>query len=96
MSEGPSSSPDAAVMLRMKRPCDDNSNSESATKRLHIDHSTRDVVTLLDGSDVGHAVEQCRTVCYGKGTFLVDVNDWDCESRGSLRFSWYSSCLLKW
>ena len=64
---------------------DDKSNSQSATKRLHIDHSTRDVVVLLDGSDVGHAVEQCRTVCHGKGTFFVDVNDWDCKSRDSLR-----------
>ena len=73
MSEGASSSTDAAVKLRVKRRSDDNSNSESATKRLH--NSTRDVVMLLDGSDVGHAVEQCRTVCHGEGTFLVDVND---------------------
>ena len=58
MSEGASSSPDAPVRFRMKRTSDDNSNSESATKRLHIDHSTRDVVMLLDGSDVGHAVGQ--------------------------------------
>ena len=84
-SEGAISSLDAAVRLRMKRLSDDNSNSESATKRRHIDHSTRDVVMLLNGSDVGHAVEQCRTVCHGKGTFLVDLNDWDCESRDSLR-----------
>ena len=85
MSEGASSSPDAAVRLRMERPSDDSSNSESATKRLHVDHSTRDVVMLLDGSDLGHAVEQCRKVCHGKGTFHVDVNDWDCESRNGLR-----------
>ena len=84
MSEGASRSPDAAVRLRMKRTSDDSSNSESATKRLLIDHSTHDVVMLLDGFDVGHPVEQCRTVCHGKGTFLVDVNDWDCESRDRL------------
>ena len=55
-------------------------SSESETKRLHIDYSTRDVV-----SDVSHAVERCRKVCRRKGTFLVDVNDWDCESRDNLR-----------
>ena len=67
----------------MKR-SSDSSQSESATKRLHSVHSTRDVVMLLDDSDV-HAVERCREVCRRKGTFLVDVNDWDCESRDSLR-----------
>ena len=36
-------------------------------------------------SDVSHAVERCREVCRLKGTFLVDVNDWDCESRDNLR-----------
>ena len=80
MSEGASSSSDAAVRLSIKR-SSDSSNSESETKRLHTDHSTRDVVMLLDDSDVSHAVERCREVCRRKGTFLVDVNDWDCESR---------------
>ena len=55
----------------------DSSNSESETKRPHTDHSTRDVVMLLDDSDVSHAVERCREVCRRKGTSLVDVNDWD-------------------
>ena len=68
----------------MKR-SSDSSNSESETKRLHTDHSTRDVVMLLDDSDVSHAVERCREVCRRKGTFLVDVNDWHCESRDNLR-----------
>ena len=31
------------------------------------------------------AVERCREVCRRNGTFLVDVNDWDCESRDNLR-----------
>ena len=84
MSEGASCSSDAAVRLSMKR-SSDSSNSESETKRLHTDHSTRDVVMLLDDSDVSHAVERCREVCRRKGTFLVDVNDWDCESRDNLR-----------
>ena len=56
-------------------------------QRFHADHSTRDVVMLLDDSDVSQAVEQCREVCRRKGTFLVDVNDWDCESRDNLRAS---------
>ena len=76
MSEG------AAVRLSMK--CSSDS-SVSETKRLHTDHSTRDVVMLLDDSDVSHAVERCREICRQKGTFLVDVNDWDCESRDNLR-----------
>ena len=84
MSEGSRSAPDAAVRLNMKR-SSDSSHSESATKRLHADHSTRDVVMLLDDSDVSHAVERCREVCRRKGTFLVDVNDWDCEYRDNLR-----------
>ena len=46
----------------MKRACD-SSHSESETKRLHIDHSTRDVVMLLDDHDVSRAVEQRREVC---------------------------------
>ena len=41
MSEGASSASDA-----------DSSHSESETKRHHTDHSTRDVVMLLDDSDV--------------------------------------------
>ena len=69
----------------MKRPNHDNSNPESRAKRFHADHSTRDVVMLLDDSEVSQAVEQCRVVCREKGTFLVDVNDWDSESRDSLR-----------
>ena len=84
MSEGASSSSDAAVRLSMKR-SSDNSNSESEAKRLHTGHSMRDVVMLLDDSDVSHAVERCREVCRRKGTFLVDVNDWDGESRDNLR-----------
>ena len=50
-SEGASSTPDAAVRLSMKR-TSDSSHSESETKRLHTDHSTRDVVMLLDDSVV--------------------------------------------
>ena len=84
MSEGASSSSDAAVRLSMKR-SSDSSNSESETKRLHRDHSTRDVVMLLDDSDASHAVERCREVCRRKVTFLVDVKDWDCDSRDNLR-----------
>ena len=84
MSEGASSSFDAAVRLSMKR-WSDRSNPESQTKRLHTDHSTRDVVMLLDDSYVSHAVERCREVCRCKGAFLVDVNDWDCESSDNLR-----------
>ena len=60
------------VKLSMKR-SSDSPNSESDTKRLHTDHSTRDVVMLLDDSDVSHAVERCGVVCRRKGTFLVDV-----------------------
>ena len=84
MSEGTSSSSDAAVRFSMKR-SSDSSNPESETKRLHTDHSTRDVVMLLDDSDVSHAVERCREVCRRKAAFLVDVNDWDCESCDNLR-----------
>ena len=63
----------------------DSSHSESETKRLHTDHSTRDVVMLLDDSDVRRAVEQCREVYRRKETFLVDLNDWDSEFRDELR-----------
>ena len=83
MSEGASSAPDAAVRLSMMR-LSDSSHSESETKRLHADHSTRDVVKL-DGSDVSRAVEQCREVCRRRETFLVDMNDWNCEFRDKLR-----------
>ena len=55
MSEGASSSSDAAVRLSMKR-SSDNSGPESEAKRLHTGHSMRDVVMLLDDSDVSHAV----------------------------------------
>ena len=48
-------------------------------------HSSRDVVMLLDDYEVGQSVEQCRVVCREKGTFLINVNDWDYESRDSLR-----------
>ena len=74
-----------------------SSHSESETKRHHIDHSTRDVVMLLDDSDVSHAVERCREVFRRKGTFLVDVNDWDCISRETacLWLGWYDCCLLQ-
>ena len=40
---------------------------------------------LLDDPDVSRAVEQCREVCRRKETFLVDVNDWECEFRDKLR-----------
>ena len=76
MSEGASSAPDAAVRLSMNR-LSDSSHSESETKRLHTDHSTCEVVVLLDVPDVSRAVEQCREVCRPKETFPVDVNDWD-------------------
>ena len=68
----------------MKR-SSDNANPESEAKRLHTGHSMRDVVMLLDDSDVSRAVERCREVCRRKGTFLVEVNDWDCEFRDKLR-----------
>ena len=74
MTEGASSSSDAAVRLSMKR-LGVNSGPESEAKRLHTGHAMRDVVMLLDDSDVSHAVECCREVCRRKGTFLVDVND---------------------
>ena len=84
MTEGASCSADGAVRLSLKR-SSDNSNSESEVKRLHTGHSTRDDVMLLDDSDVCHAVEWYREACRRKGTFLVDVNDWDCESHDNLR-----------
>ena len=84
MSEGASSALDATVRLSMKL-ASDSSHSESETKRLHIGHSMRDVVMLLDDSDVSHAIGRSREVCRRRGTFLVDVNDWDCESRDNLR-----------
>ena len=68
----------------MKR-SSDISNPESGEKRLHTGHSIGDVVMLLDDSDVSHAVELCWEGCRRKGTFLVDVNDWDCESLDNLR-----------
>ena len=76
MSEGVSSASDAAVRLSMKR-ASDSSHSESETKKLHIGHSTRDVVMLQDDLDVSRAVEQCREVCRRKKTLLFDVNNWD-------------------
>ena len=66
MGEGASSAPDATVRPSMKRSSDDSSNPESETKRFHADHSTRDVVMLLDVSDASQAVEQCRVVCRRK------------------------------
>ena len=84
MSEEASGAPDAAVRPSMKR-SSVSSHSESETERHHIDHSTRDVVMLLDDSDVSRAVEQCREVCPWRGTFLVDVNDWNFEFRDKLR-----------
>ena len=84
MSEGASSAPDAAVRLSMKR-SNDSSHSESETKRLHTDHSTRDVVMILDDPEASRAVEQCREVCRRTETFLVEVNDWYCEFRDKLR-----------
>ena len=84
MSEGASGARDAAVRLSMKR-VSDSSHSESEIKRLHTDHSMRDVVMLLDDSDVGRSIERCREVCRRGETFLVDVNDWDCAFRDKLR-----------
>ena len=84
ITELASGAPDAAVRLSMKR-SSNSSHSESETKRLHTDHSTRDVVMFMDDHDVSRAVEQCREVCRRKETFLVDVNDWDCEFRDKLR-----------
>ena len=84
MSEGASSAPDAAVRLSMKR-SSGSSHSESETKRLHTDHSMRDVVMLVDDPDVGRSIEWCREVCPRGETFLVDVNDWDCAFRDKLR-----------
>ena len=72
MSEGASSAFEATVRLSMKRSSDSG-------------QPTRDVVMLLDDSDVSRAVEQCREVCRRKGTFLVDVNDWDSEFCDKLR-----------
>ena len=72
MSEGASSSSDAAVRLSMKR-SSDSSNSESETKRLLLITPRAMLSCLLDDSDVGHAVERCREVCRPKGRFLVDV-----------------------
>ena len=76
MSEGASGASDAAARLSMKR-SSYSSHSESETKRHHSDHSTRDVVVLLDDPDVSRPVEQCREVGRRKETFFVDVNDWD-------------------
>ena len=70
---------DAAVRLSTKR-SSDSPHSESETKRFHIDHSMRDVVMLLDDSDVDRSIERCREVCRWSETFLVDVNGWDCVS----------------
>ena len=61
VSDGASSALDAALRLSMER-SSDSSHSESETKILHTDHSTRDVVMLLDDPDVSRAVEQCREV----------------------------------
>ena len=55
MSEGASSTPDAEVRLSLKH-SSDTSHSESETKRHHTAHSTRDVVMLLDDSDVVESV----------------------------------------
>ena len=68
----------------MKR-SSDSSHSESETQKLHTDHSMRDVVMLLDDSDVGRSIERCPEVCRRGETFLVDVNDWDCAIRNKLR-----------
>ena len=62
VSEGTSSAPDAAVRLSMKR-SSDSPHYESGTNKHHTDHSARDVVMLLDDSDVSHAVERCRGLC---------------------------------
>ena len=45
----------------------------------------RDVVVLLDDSDVGRSIERCREVCRRGETFRVDVNDWNCAYRDKLR-----------
>ena len=73
----------------------DASHSESETKRLHIDRATRDVVMLLNDFDVCRAVGWCREVCRQRKTFLVGVNDWNCEFRDRatrLWLSWWDCC----
>ena len=84
MGEGASSAPDAALRLSMKH-ASGSSHSESEAKRHHADHSTRDVVMLLDDPDVGRPIDRCREVCRRGETFLVDVNDWDFAFRDKLR-----------
>ena len=69
MSEGASSAPDAAVRLSMKRPSDGPIPC-LRQKRLRIDHSMRDVVMLLDDSDVSRSIERCREVCRRVRRFL--------------------------
>ena len=81
MSEGASSSFNTGI----KRSSGASSSSESGAKRFHADHSTSDVVILLDDSKVSLAVSRSRKVCRDRGAFLVDVNDWDSESRDCLR-----------
>ena len=73
MSEGASGAPDAAIRLSMKR-SSDSPRSEPETQRHHADHSSRDIVMLLDDSDVGRAVEWCREVCRRSETYFVDLN----------------------
>ena len=92
MSEGASGAPDAAVRLSMKR-SSDSSRSESETKRHHTDHSTRDVVMLLDDFDVGRAVERCREVCCRSETFLVDAFRDKLRACGSLQRKTIGKCV---
>ena len=85
----------------MKR-SSDSSHSEPETKRLHTDHTTRDVVMLLDDPDVSRAVQQCREVCRRKGTFRdklracgSDVTTVACSVFGTTReLMSNESCLL--
>ena len=77
MGEG-ASALDAAVRLSMKR-SSDSSHSEPETKGLHTDHSTRDVVVLLDDPE---SVERLNSVVKSVG-----------GKRRFLR--WYDCCLLQ-
>ena len=70
MSEGASSSSDTAVRLSKKR-SSDSSNFESETKRLHTDHSTRDVVMLLDDSDSVTRSSGVGKFVVGRGRFWL-------------------------
>ena len=87
MNEKASGALDAAVRLSMKR-SGDSYPFESEAKRLHVDHSTRDVVRLLDDSDVNRAVGSVVKSVIGKRRFLSMVTT-GTEIRGD------DCCLLQ-